>query len=59
METIFASWLVLPLTEDHVRQLHRHLLRYSTKDECHRGEYKKTENHFDTPRLMSELVEWK
>src|SRR6184192_1086120 len=25
METIFASWSVLPLTENHVRQLHRDL----------------------------------
>ena len=78
METIFASWSVLPLTENHVRQLHRDLLRYSTKDERHRGEYKKLDNHveafdakgksvgivfqtaspFDTPRLMTELIEW-
>jgi len=44
METIFASWSVLPLTENHVRQLHRDLLRYSTKDERHGGEYKKVDN---------------
>ncbi len=51
METIFASWSALPLTENHVRQLHRDLLRYSTKDERHRGDYKKLDNHveaFDT-----------
>ena len=47
METIFASWSVLPLTENHVRQLHRDLLRYSTKDERHRGEYKKIDNHVE------------
>jgi Fic family protein len=47
METIFASWLVLPLTEDHVRQLHRNLLHYSTKDECDRGEYNTMENHVE------------
>ena len=47
METIFASWSVLPLTENHVRQLHRDLLRYSTKDERHRGEYKKVDNHVE------------
>ena len=47
METIFASWSVLPLTENHVRQLHRDLLRYSTKDERHRGEYKKLDNHVE------------
>src|ERR1700736_6744432 len=44
MKTIFASWSVLPLTENHVRQLHRDLLRYSTKDERHRGEYKTLSN---------------
>jgi len=47
METIFASWSVLPLTENHVRQLHRDLLRHSTKDERHRGEYKKLDNHVE------------
>ena len=46
-ETIFASWSVLPLTENHVRQLHRDLLRYSKKDERHRGEYKKLDNHVE------------
>jgi len=38
---------VLPLTENHLRQLHRDLLRYSTKDERHRGEYKKLDNHVE------------
>ena len=47
METIFASWSVLPLTENHVRQLHRDLLRYSTKDERHRGDYKRLDNHVE------------
>ena len=47
METIFASWSVLPLTENHVRQLHRDLLRYSTKEERHRGDYKKLDNHVE------------
>ena len=79
METIFANWQDIPLTENHVKQLHRDLLQYSTKDERHRGEYKTHTNHveafgpdgdslgvvfetalpFDTPRLMTELVEWK
>ena len=47
METIFASWSVLELTENHVRQLHRDLLRYSPKDERHRGDYKKLDNHVE------------
>ena len=47
METIFASWSVLPLTENHIKQLHRDLLRYASKDERHRGEYKKLNNHVE------------
>lgn len=78
METVFEHWQDISLTENHIKQLHRDLLRYSSKDERHRGEYKKHNNHvvafgpdgesigivfrtaspFDTPRLMTELVEW-
>jgi len=78
METVFANWRDIPLTENHIKQLHRDLLQYSSKDERHRGEYKTHTNHveafgpdgdslgvvfetappFDTPRLMTELVEW-
>lgn len=44
METVFTSWDAIDLTENHVRQLHRDLLKYSTKDERHRGEYKTLPN---------------
>ena len=40
MQTIFESWQQIPITENHIRQLHRDLLRYSEKDERHRGDYK-------------------
>ena len=40
MDTVFESWDAIDLTENHVKQLHRDLLKYSAKDECHRGEYK-------------------
>ena len=40
MELVFQSWEEITLTENHVRQLHRDLLRYSEKDAHHRGEYK-------------------
>ena len=78
MNTIFDSWEHIPLTENHIKQLHGMLLKYSTKDRPHRGEYKKFPNNveafdangkslgvifetaspFDTPRLMSDLVDW-
>jgi len=44
METIFAAWQDLAITENHVRQLHRDLLVYSEKDAWHRGSYKTTPN---------------
>jgi Fic family protein len=44
METVFTSWEAIDLTENHVRQLPRDLLKYSTKDERHRGEYKTLPN---------------
>jgi Fic family protein len=78
METIFAHWQDIPLTENHIKQLHRDLLQYSSKDERHRGQYKTHDNHveafgpegeslgivfetaspFDTPRMMTELIDW-
>lgn len=78
METVFANCGAIALTENHIKQLHRDLLQYSSKDARHRGAYKSHNNHveafgpdgesigivfdtatpFDTPRLMTELVEW-
>lgn len=44
MEMIFSSYKDIPLTENSIKQLHRVLLKYSTKDDRHRGEYKKFAN---------------
>jgi Fic family protein len=44
MELIFQSWQEITLTENHVKQLHRDLLRYSEKDAHHRGQYKTQPN---------------
>ena len=44
METIFRAWTDIPISENHIRQLHRDLLLHSEKDERHRGEYKKFPN---------------
>jgi Fic family protein len=77
-ELIFQSWKEIALTENHVKQLHRDLLKYSEKDAYHRGEYKTQSNSvaafdeagkeigtvfetatpFDTPRLMTEGLDW-
>ena len=44
METLFESWASIPITENYIKQLHRDLLRWSTKDERHRGAYKTLPN---------------
>ena len=44
METVFASWSEITLTENHIKQLHQELLRYSEKDGRHRGDYKTSSN---------------
>jgi Fic family protein len=45
MDLIFQAYEDLAITENHIRQLHQTLLRHSTKDERHRGDYKKLPNH--------------
>ncbi len=47
MNTVFGAWEVIDLTENHVQQLHRDLLKYSEKDERHRGAYKTLPNHVE------------
>ncbi len=59
METVFHSWAEIPITENHVKQLHRDLLRHSSKDERHRGEYKTVRNDvgaFDANGRMIGIV---
>ena len=45
MDLVFQAWEDMPVTENHIRQLHQTLLRHSTKDERHRGDYKTLDNH--------------
>jgi Fic family protein len=44
MDTVFASWRDIELSENHIRQLHRDLLHHSAKDERHRGAWKVSAN---------------
>lgn len=58
-ETVFHGWTDIPITENHIRQLHRDLLRYSEKDERHRGDYKTVSNNvgaFDESGRMIGIV---
>jgi len=59
METIFHAWADIPVTENHIKQLHRDLLRHSDKDERHRGDYKTLRNDvgaFDAAGNMIGIV---
>ncbi len=47
MDRIFMSYEVIPLTENHVKQIHGILLRHSTKDDHHRGQYKTLSNNVE------------
>jgi Fic family protein len=44
MDLIFSSGQDIPFTENHIKQLHQILLRYSEKDVRHRGHYKTNSN---------------
>lgn len=47
MNLVYDAWDNLRLTENHIRQLHARLLQYASKDQRHRGEYKKFTNHVE------------
>lgn len=39
MDSIFYPWSDIPISENYIKHLHKDLLKYSHKDERHRGEY--------------------
>lgn len=44
LQNVFDSYQTLPLRESVILSLHNQLLKYSAKDDTHRGVYKKKEN---------------
>jgi Fic family protein len=44
LDNIFYGWKHIPFNESSIKHLHKELLKHVSKDERHRGEYKKTEN---------------
>ena len=44
MDLVFSSWQEIPFSENHIKQLHQILLRYSEKDAWHCGRYKTSSN---------------
>ncbi|ELR98409.1 Fic family protein [Gloeocapsa sp. PCC 73106] len=47
MQVLFEAWEAIPLTENYIKQLHSILLKYSCKDERHRGNYKTLNNNVE------------
>ena len=41
---VFNDYEIIPFNENYIKQLHSILLKHSTKDERHRGEYKNISN---------------
>lgn len=44
LELIYENFSEIKLTENYIKQLHQNLLKYSSKDERHRGKYKLLSN---------------
>jgi Fic family protein len=44
---VFDSWREIPLTENYIKQLHGILLKFSPRDEHHRGSYKTLVNNVE------------
>jgi Fic family protein len=44
---VFDSWRDIPLDENHIKQLHGILLKFSDRDEHHRGSYKTIANNVE------------
>jgi Fic family protein len=44
---VFDSWREIPFTENYIKQLHGTLLRFSPREEHHRGGYKKVPNNVE------------
>ena len=47
MSLVFSSFSEMTLTENHIKQLHSTILKFSNKDQRHRGEYKKFQNNVE------------
>jgi Fic family protein len=56
MEILFSNWETIPITENYLKQLHSILLKYSDKDERHRGKYKQLDNQIEAFNEKGESI---
>lgn len=57
LDKVFSSYQTIPFSESTIKFFHKELLKYTDKDEQHRGEYKKTENKVAMVSPTGEPVE--
>jgi Fic family protein len=56
LEFIFSNYEHIPITESYILQMHQEMLRYSQKDEGHRGNYKFGSNRVEAHDEHGALV---
>ncbi len=56
MDTVFENHNAIAVTENYIKQLHGMLLKYSEKDERHRGSYKKLSNSVEAFNADGQLL---
>lgn len=56
LERIFDNYEDIPISENHILQLHRDMLSYSEKDEGHKGQYKFGPNRVEAKDQSGDIV---
>jgi len=44
MDLVFSSWREIPITENHIKQLHKVLMSHDSRNAWHAGDYKRSSN---------------
>ena len=56
LQKVFDSYATIRFSENMIKQLHAELLRYTNKDERHRGEYKKLDNRVEIKNASGNVL---
>ncbi len=56
LENVFNSWKSINFSENAIKHFHKELLKYVSKDELHRGDYKKRENKVEMINEAGESI---
>lgn len=56
MTIVFDNFNDIPLSENFIQQLHSYLMKYSEKDQWHKGQYKKFQNHVVATDTFGQVV---